>query len=88
MEVEALTLPTPMEVMNQVDPTDTYFVVSDLASGYHQIRIPGSDSHLFRILWEDDGNASPDVYRFKNRFRWDQNVSRNEIIQFKCFCIG
>ena len=48
VEVQVLTFPTPAEVMNQVDPADTYFLVSDLAIGYHQIHIMlGHLSHRF-----------------------------------------
>ena len=41
---------------NKVDPADTYFTVSDLAAGYHQICIPESDAHPFGILLKDGIN--------------------------------
>ena len=38
--------------MMSIDPSHKYWVVADLQSGYHQIRIPAVDEHLFGVLLE------------------------------------
>ena len=44
--------------MMSIDP---FWVVADLTSGYHQIRIPPADKHLFGVLLE----SGLYVYRYK-----------------------
>ena len=45
--VEPENFATPSEVMTQIKPSSRYFIVSDLASGYHQIKISSYD----QIFW-------------------------------------
>ena len=51
--MEASIFPTPSEVMNEGDPVDNYWAVTELGNVYHQIRIPTHDVHLVGILLED-----------------------------------
>ena len=44
---------TPAKVMTQIDPACQVFMVSDLASSYHQLKIPRNNQHLFRFFLED-----------------------------------
>ena len=53
VEPKVSTFPTPSEVMTTGYPTSKFFIVSDLASGYHQIKIQVSDHYSFGFLLED-----------------------------------
>ena len=52
VEVETSTFPTQSEVMISIDPSRKFWVVADLTSVYHQIKIPPTDEHLFGVLLE------------------------------------
>lgn len=53
VESEVLTFPTLASVMTQNYPAIPVFIVSDLASSNHQLKIPKRDQHLLRFLLED-----------------------------------
>ena len=47
--------------MTQIDPASQFFMVTHLASGYHQLKIFKEDAQLFGFLLEDG------IYRYARK---------------------